>query len=62
MLFCNLIKSRIPTRVKIELKGVTYTGVIKEDKQFDGGKKIVVEMKDGPMSLSYRLYKENIIG
>ena len=62
MLFCNLIKSRISPQVKIELRGVTYMGVIQEDKHFDGGRKIVVEMKDGPMSLSYRLYKKDIIG
>ena len=70
MLFCNLIKSRKPTDVKIKLHDKIYDGTVVKDKTYYGGRKIVIpmikegdeEIYAGPTTLSYRLYKENIIG
>jgi len=70
MLFCKLYKSRTNTQVKIKLHDKIYEGTIVKDKSYWGGRKIVIpmikegdeEIYAGPTTLSYRLYKENIIG
>ena len=70
MLFCNLFKSRTNTEVKIKLHGKVYDGTIVKDWQYYGRKKIVIPMVQegdeeiyaGPTTLSYKLYKKDIIG
>ena len=70
MLFCNLFKYRKPTQVKIKLHDKVYDGTIIKDRQYYGGKKIIIpmvqegdeEIYGGDTHLSYKLYKNDIIG
>jgi len=70
MLFCKLYKSRINTEVKVKLHGRVYDGTIVKDRQYYGGKKIIIpmvqegdeEIYGGDTHLSYKLYKKDIIG